>query len=80
MTSRRTLLPIDYYQLPVCKPRRPRRATLNLGQALAGDLVQSSVYDINILEELYCKIVCAVYVESSGRRASNKLDKAIRME
>jgi len=80
MTSKKTLLPIEYYRLPVCKPKKPKLSNENLGELLSGDRIEDSVYVIKMLEEFYCEPICTSLAGKSGRRGSNKLAKAIRME
>lgn len=54
-------MPKDYYQLPFCRPSGgPKMASENLGEFLTGNKIQSSVYTINMLRELYCSVICQV--------------------
>ncbi len=59
MTSYHTQIPKDYYRMPFCKPvGGPKMASENLGEFLTGNKIQSSAYDIRMLEELYCAKLC----------------------
>jgi transmembrane 9 superfamily protein 2/4 len=51
-------LPYSYYDLPFCKPKRPKSASENLGEVLEGDMITSSLYDIEMKVPDACKILC----------------------
>eukprot|EP00978_Attheya_sp_CCMP212_P018325 scaffold49991_cov60-Attheya_sp.AAC.1 len=76
MTSTRTLLPLDYYDLPFCTPQGGQKLDKqNLGENLAGDRIQSSPYYLQMKTDMYCEQLC---VSNLGRSRTNKLAKAIQ--
>ena len=83
MASQTTMLPIDYYQLPFCEPTGgPKMDSMNLGQILAGDRIQSSPYDIRMKQDEICKQLCVTYLgprEQTGL-VPNSVVKAIRLD
>jgi len=83
MTSRKTLLPIDYYRLPFCQSEGgPKMDNENLGEFLAGDRIESSPYELKMKEEVYCNQLCISNLGRGEQRgmAPNKVVKAIRRE
>jgi len=83
MTSSKTLLPIDYYRLPFCRPEGgPRMDNENLGEFLAGDRIESSPYLLRMKEEMYCQQLCITNLGRGEQRGMtpNKVVKAIRKE
>lgn len=69
-TQRRgTLVPIryDYYSLPFCHPRI-KGVSENIGERLAGDRIENSLYKLSVLRDHPCKIVCRKKVTKSGAR------------
>jgi transmembrane 9 superfamily member 2/4 len=61
MTSIHTQIPKDYYRLPFCRPEGgPKMASENLGEFLTGNKIQSSPYVLNMLNEMYCQILCQI--------------------
>jgi len=58
MTSSKTQLPYSYYKLPYCQPAKITEAVENLGETLMGDLVENSPYDIKILVNDTCRVLC----------------------
>jgi transmembrane 9 superfamily member 2/4 len=83
MTSSKTLLPIEYYHLPFCKPAGgPKMDNENLGEFLAGDRIESSPYELFMKEDVYCKQVCISNLGRAEGAGSNptKLVRAIRRE
>ena len=58
LTSHRTQVPYDYYSLPYCKPKNVKLATENLGEFLSGDRILSSPYQIFMIENTFCKVLC----------------------
>jgi len=58
VTSTKTQLPYAYYDLPFCKPKRPKAASENLGEVLEGDMIKSSLYEIEMKVPDGCKILC----------------------
>jgi hypothetical protein len=81
LTSTRTLLPLDYYSLPMCGyPRwgrskkrkiwtfykRSNHGNENLGEVLNGDLIQDVPYELYMKQDMYCEQLC--YMNSVGPR------------
>ena len=59
LTSVKTQLPYGYYTLPFCKPVAGIVESVeNLGEILAGDLIENSPYDIRMSENANCKLLC----------------------
>lgn len=59
LSSVHTLLPYDYYSLNFCKPADGVKPySENLGEFLRGDRIENSAYQISMLEEKYCKVLC----------------------
>lgn len=58
VTSTKTQLPYAYYDLPFCKPKRPKEASENLGEVLEGDMIKSSLYEMEMKVPDACKILC----------------------
>ncbi|CAJ1950349.1 unnamed protein product [Cylindrotheca closterium] len=83
MTSRKTLLPIDYYGLPFCQPAGgPKMDNENLGEFLGGDRIESSPYLLKMNTDMYCQQLCISNLGNDEQRgiAPNKVIKAIRRE
>ena len=78
-----TLLPVDYYRLPFCRPEGgPKQDNENLGEFLAGDRIESSSYVLKMKEEMYCQQLCVTNLGRGEQRGMtpNKVVKAIRKE
>lgn len=58
LTSTKTQLPYRYYTLPYCEPDKVVKGHGNLGSNLLGDSVESSGYDIKMLETKQCQTLC----------------------
>jgi transmembrane 9 superfamily protein 2/4 len=58
LTSIKTQLPMDYYNLPFCRPDSIQMANENIGQVLSGDLIQNSPYKLLMKQEMFCEQVC----------------------
>lgn len=70
MTSIHTQLPKDYYRLPFCHPvGGPKMASENLGEFLTGNKIQSSPYQLNMLLEKYCQVLCQVKLDKVTSRS-----------
>ncbi len=46
LTSVRSQLGYDYYRLPFCKPEKIESVAESLGEVLAGDRMENSVYQV----------------------------------
>lgn len=59
MTSTHTQMPRGYYRLPFCEPEEGiQMVSENLGEFLTGNKIQNSPYQLNMLEEVYCRKLC----------------------
>jgi len=77
LTSERTLLPKDYYDLPFCRDDVVETKNQNLGQFLSGDSIKSSPYQINMMQDVYCQQLCISNLGSNDLGA-NAMTRAIR--
>lgn len=93
LTSVKTLLPIDYYKLPFCKPplaegqKKIKLDHENLGEFLTGDRIEPSPYVLRMQEDMFCEIVCSVKIpdfsaQNAGKKKNspaklNRVEKAI---
>ena len=69
ITSIHTQIPKPYYRLPFCEPDGgPKMASENLGEFLTGNKVQSSPYNINMLQDVYCQKLCQKELEPMQAR------------
>jgi transmembrane 9 superfamily member 2/4 len=76
LTSVHTQLPYDYYSLKFCKPKDGVKPYAeNLGELLSGDRIENSPYDIAMLENINCKVLCQV---SLKERDSRQFKSAIK--
>mmetsp|Transcript_14605 Transcript_14605/g.26506 ORF Transcript_14605/g.26506 Transcript_14605/m.26506 type:complete len:736 (-) Transcript_14605:343-2550(-) len=85
MTSEKTLLPMDYKSLDFCQPDGGWRMDMdsqNLGEFLAGDLIQSSPYRLKMKVDMYCEQLCITNLgpEEVNGVSPNKLVDAIQKE
>ena len=46
LTSTKTQLPYEFYSLPFCLPTKKVATTENLGEVLAGDVIENSPYQV----------------------------------
>eukprot|EP00515_Schizochytrium_aggregatum_P009007 CAMPEP_0202076014 /NCGR_PEP_ID=MMETSP0964-20121228/4548_1 /ASSEMBLY_ACC=CAM_ASM_000500 /TAXON_ID=4773 /ORGANISM="Schizochytrium aggregatum, Strain ATCC28209" /LENGTH=626 /DNA_ID=CAMNT_0048643235 /DNA_START=56 /DNA_END=1936 /DNA_ORIENTATION=- len=60
LTSVKTQLPFEYYSLPVCKPSHIEDAPENLGEVLAGDTIENSLYMLRMNVPEKCKHLCTL--------------------
>ena len=60
MTSTKTQLPYEYYNLPIhCKPiKGVKYKSENLGEILRGDRIVNTDYKIKMNENEKCKVLC----------------------
>ena len=65
LSSVHTQLPYDYYSLPFCRPEEGIKPyTENLGEFLRGDRIENSAYDISMLKDEYCRVLCQIDVSA----------------
>ncbi|XP_037958520.1 transmembrane 9 superfamily member 4 [Teleopsis dalmanni] len=60
MTSSRTQLPYMYYSLQFCKPKNGTfiYKSENLGEVLRGDRIVNTPYELQMAENINCKLLC----------------------
>lgn len=81
MTSTHTLMPIDYYRLPFCRPKDGvKRDNENLGEFLAGDRIENSPYVLQMKKPMFCEQVCIANLGRGDAEgvSPNKVTKSIR--
>lgn len=81
MTTTQTLMPVDYYRLPFCKPKEGvKRDHENLGEFLAGDKIENSPYLLKMKVDMFCEHVCTSHLGRAEIQGVNpsRLVKAIR--
>ena len=71
--STKTQLPYYYYDLPVCRPKKRKTAPENLGGTLSGDVLTSSMYEIEMKVPDACKILCKKYHGKADMRLFRSL-------
>lgn len=61
MTSSKTQLPYEYYNLPIhCKPTTGvKYKSENLGEILRGDRIVNTGYAIKMMEDHKCQVLCS---------------------
>lgn len=61
MTSSKTQLPYDYYNLPIhCRPASGiKYKSENLGEILRGDRIVNTGYELFMLKNEACKVICS---------------------
>jgi len=66
LTSTHTQIPRDYYRLPFCQPENgPKMASENLGEFLTGNKIQTSPYQIHMLDEVFCQKLCQIELDKA---------------
>jgi len=58
LTSVKTQLPYRYYELPYCQPPVIQESVENLGEILEGDLIENSPYEVKMMQNMSCKVLC----------------------
>lgn len=58
VTSTKTQIPFDYYDLPFCKRKRSRGKSVNLGEKLSGEKETTSPYILRMKQDESCVILC----------------------
>jgi len=67
LTSAKTQLPYGYYSLPYCQPEKIKVGIENLGEQLAGDLIENSPYKINLMQAKECELLCKKTLEKKEK-------------
>ena len=58
VTSTKTPLQYDYYDLPFCKGKRSVSRADNIGERLSGDSVTASPYELRMKQDEACVVLC----------------------
>jgi len=60
LTSTHTQLPYSYYSLPFCRPKDDKFEfkSENLGEVLRGDRIVNTPYEVRMLKNTKCKLLC----------------------
>lgn len=79
LTSSSNTLPFAYYSVPLCRPEGTLRSRpVNLGQLLAGERALPTSYEINMMEEAECKVLCTVNLNKVSDRDLKRLIDRIK--
>lgn len=68
LSSAKTQMPYDYYSLPYCRPGTISFQAENLGEVFSGDLIENSVYNLEMRAPKSCAVAC--------KKTLSKEDKA----
>ena len=49
---------MEYYKLPFCRPDKVETMPENLGEILVGDIIETTGYEINMLQSKTCAVLC----------------------
>ena len=58
VTSTKTQVPFDYYDLPFCREKKSIATADNLGERISGDTTTNSPYILNMKQDEACVILC----------------------
>lgn len=80
LSSVRTQLPYDFYELPYCKPKNMTQQAENIGEILRGDRIEASPYMIQVGQETKCAEACSLTLtEETAKRFSNMIEDQYRV-
>lgn len=69
ISSAKTHIPFDYYDLPLCDPEgKQRDASANLGEILSGDRFHDAPFKLHALQNETCQSVCTLTPGSDNYR------------
>jgi len=75
LISLKTQLPYGYYTLPYCRPATIQESSENLGEILTGDQIENSPYDIKMLVNSTCKVLCKRKIDKKSKeKLRNMID------
>lgn len=75
LQSSKTQLPYGPYSLDFCEPKEIVGTIENLGEILTGDVIKNSPYQIFILEEAKCRVLCRrTYNAASRKKFQSRID------
>lgn len=80
LDSVKTQLPYDYYSLPFCRPPVIQEENENLGEILAGDRIETSLYKLHVRINQPCKVLCQhQYTEDELHVFADKIEDGYRV-
>lgn len=74
MSSVKTQLPFDYYDLNFCKPETVEAKEENLGQVLAGERTETAGYQLAMKRNTFCNVLCT---QKNSKQDIDKFNKLI---
>ena len=79
LTSTHTQIPYEYYSLPFCHPKIKKVPT-GFAEKIEGDVIENSLYKLEVLKNQPCKIVCRKKVTKIGaKRFARAIDDDYRV-
>eukprot|EP00599_Poterioochromonas_sp_BG-1_P005069 CAMPEP_0173148594 /NCGR_PEP_ID=MMETSP1105-20130129/9814_1 /TAXON_ID=2985 /ORGANISM="Ochromonas sp., Strain BG-1" /LENGTH=320 /DNA_ID=CAMNT_0014063281 /DNA_START=248 /DNA_END=1207 /DNA_ORIENTATION=+ len=80
VTSTKTPVQYDYYDLPFCKKGRAKSKAENIGERLAGDSVTASPYELHMKKDEACQTLCRkVHKKAEIEMFKNMIDSEYRV-
>lgn len=80
VTSTKTPLQYEYYDLPFCKSKKARSKADNLGERLSGDSLTKSPYELKMKHDEVCQVLCRkVHKKSEMHMFREIIDKEYRV-
>lgn len=80
VSSTKTPLQYEYYDLPFCKGKRSRSRAENLGERLSGDSLTTSPYEIKMKKDEVCQVLCRkVHKKSEIEKFKTMIDQDYRV-
>lgn len=80
VTSTKTQVPFDYYDLPFCKKRRTYGKSDNLGGGLSGDKSTVSPYQLKMKEDEKCIFLCRKEMKKNNiKQLQTMIDEEYRV-
>eukprot|EP00929_Paragymnodinium_shiwhaense_P050128 TRINITY_DN25265_c0_g1_i1.p1 TRINITY_DN25265_c0_g1~~TRINITY_DN25265_c0_g1_i1.p1 ORF type:complete len:646 (+),score=142.48 TRINITY_DN25265_c0_g1_i1:73-2010(+) len=73
LTSAKTQLPYSYYTLPYCAPEKIQPQVENLGETLMGDVTENSAFDLSMLKNETCKVLCKRPLSEDDKKSLRKM-------
>eukprot|EP01060_Flectonema_neradi_P001331 TRINITY_DN10783_c0_g1_i2.p1 TRINITY_DN10783_c0_g1~~TRINITY_DN10783_c0_g1_i2.p1 ORF type:complete len:670 (+),score=67.67 TRINITY_DN10783_c0_g1_i2:51-2012(+) len=79
LTSVDAIIPFEHYSLQYCRSSKKNKANVNLGMMLKGDILESSLYEFNVLKNESCKVLtCESGEDVLSVKAIKKFNEFIR--
>jgi len=74
LDSTKTQIPLDFYDLPFCRPSKIKLDAENLGEVLMGERIENSAYEVRMRNDLQCSLLCKkVYSKRQVKLWRNKI-------